>query len=149
MSKNLTVNGEAMNASLEGMLAVELFLNDKYLFRRNVLNGKVEFSKKPTEANEPVWRPLTEQALNSIVLEAMRADICEGKNPKSDIQTIINSDDVPTFDPIKTYLDSLSCLAVFLASVLSNSRTLVYGCALVLLIGCRWIRFTATNAYPH
>ena len=107
MSKNLTVNGEAMNASLEGMLAVELFLNDKYLFRRNVLNGKVEFSKKPTEANEPVWRPLTEQALNSIVLEAMRADICEGKNPKSDIQTIINSDDVPTFDPIKTYLDSL------------------------------------------
>jgi hypothetical protein len=31
MSKNLTVNGEAMNASLEGMLAVELFLNDKYL----------------------------------------------------------------------------------------------------------------------
>ena len=37
----------------------------------------------------------------------MRADICEGKNPKSDIQTIINSDDVPTFDPIKTYLDSL------------------------------------------
>ena len=107
MSKNLTVNGEAMNASLEGMLAVELFLNDKYLFRRNVLNGKVEFSKKPIEANEPVWRPLTEQALNSIVLEAMRADICEGKNPKSDIQTIINSDDVPTFDPIKTYLDSL------------------------------------------
>ena len=96
-----------MNATLEGMLAVEQFLNDKYLFRRNVLNGKVEFSKKPPAGGEPVWRPLTEQALNSVILEAMREDICEGKNPKTDIQTIINSEEVPTFDPIKAYLESL------------------------------------------
>ena len=107
MSQNLLIHGEAMNATLEGMLAVEQFLNDKYLFRRNVLNGKVEFSKKPPAGGEPVWRPLTEQALNSVILEAMREDICEGKNPKTDIQTIINSEEVPTFDPIKAYLESL------------------------------------------
>ena len=107
MSQNLLIHGEAVNATLEGMLAVEQFLNDKYLFRRNVLNGKVEFSKKPPAGGEPVWRPLTEQALNSVVLEAMREDICEGKNPKTDIQTIINSEEVPTFDPIKAYLESL------------------------------------------
>ena len=107
MSQNLFIHGEAVNATLEGMLAVEQFLNDKYLFRRNVLNGKVEFSKKPPTGGEPVWRPLTEQALNSIILEAMREDICEGKNPKTDIQTIINSEEVPTFDPIKAYLESL------------------------------------------
>ena len=107
MSQNLLIHGEAVNATLEGMLAVEQFLNDKYLFRRNVLNGKVEFSKKPPAGGEPVWRPLTEQALNSVILEAMREDICEGKNPKTDIQTIINSEEVPTFDPIKAYLESL------------------------------------------
>ena len=107
MSQNLLIHGEAVNATFEGMLAVEQFLNDKYLFRRNVLNGKVEFSKKPPAGGEPVWRPLTEQALNSVILEAMREDICEGKNPKTDIQTIINSEEVPTFDPIKAYLESL------------------------------------------
>ena len=100
-------NGGAMNAALETTLSIELFLNENYHFRRNVLNGKVEFSGKPAEGEEPTFRPLTQQALNSIVLKAKREDICEGKNPKSDIQTIINSDDVPTFDPIKTYLDSL------------------------------------------
>ena len=36
-------NGEAMNATLETTLAVEQFLNENYLFRRNMLNGKVEF----------------------------------------------------------------------------------------------------------
>ena len=38
--------GGAMNASLETTLAIELFLNDNYLFRHNVLNGKVEFAVK-------------------------------------------------------------------------------------------------------
>jgi len=51
-----------------GMLAIEQFLNDRYLFRRNVLNGKLEFAAKPSEGKEPVYRPLTQQALNSIVL---------------------------------------------------------------------------------
>ena len=37
------INGEAVDASLETTLAIEQFLNDNYLFRRNVLNGKVEF----------------------------------------------------------------------------------------------------------
>ncbi len=31
MSKELLIQGEAMNASTEGMLAVEQFLNDNYL----------------------------------------------------------------------------------------------------------------------
>ena len=107
MSKELLIHGEAMNASLQGMLAVEQFLQDRYLFRRNVLNGKVEFSTKPADGQEPSFRPLTQQALNSIILEAMRVDICDGTNPKSDIQTYINSEEVTTFDPIKAYLESL------------------------------------------
>ena len=107
MSKELLIHGEAMNASMQGMLVVEQFLQDRYLFRRNVLNGKVEFSTKSADGQEPPFRPLTQQALNSIILEAMRADICDGANPKSDIQTYINSEEVTTFDPIRAYLDNL------------------------------------------
>ncbi len=108
MSEKLLVNGEAMNASLEGLLAAEQFLNDHYLFRRNVLSGKVEFAEKlPAEGAEPVFRPLTELALNSMVLKAKREDICEGKSPRTDIEEYINSEEVPAFDPIKDYLTRL------------------------------------------
>ena len=36
MSQNLLIHGEAMNATLEGMLAVEQFLNDKYLLPKHL-----------------------------------------------------------------------------------------------------------------
>jgi len=107
MSKELLVNGKAANALQVEMLAIEQFLCDRYLFRRNVLNGKVEFAAKPQEAEEPVFRPLTQQALNSIVLLAMREDVCEGRNPKSDIQAYINSEEVASFDPIAHFLGHL------------------------------------------
>ena len=108
MSEKLLVNGEALNASLEGLLAAEQFLNDHYLFRRNVLSGKVEFAEKTSvDGAEPAFRPLTELALNSIVLKAKREDICDGKSPRTDIEEYINSEEVPTFDPIKDYLSSL------------------------------------------
>ena len=116
MSEKLLVNGEALNASLTGLLAAEQFLNDHYQFRRNVLSGKVEFAEKTAvntedgttvEDQEPVFRPLTELALNSIVLKAKREDICEGKSPRTDIEEYINSEEVPSFDPIKDYLNRL------------------------------------------
>ena len=116
MSEKLLVNGEALNASLTGLLAAEQFLDDHYLFRRNVLSGKVEFAEKTVvgtedgttvEDQEPAYRPLTELALNSIVLKAKREDICEGKSPRTDIEEYINSEEVPFFDPIKDYLNRL------------------------------------------
>ena len=39
--------GESTSASLQGMLVVEQFLQNNYLFRCNVLNGKVEFVTLP------------------------------------------------------------------------------------------------------
>ena len=41
MIKTTLINGESLSASLETTLAVEQFLKENYLFRRNVLNGKV------------------------------------------------------------------------------------------------------------
>ena len=47
MNEKSLNNGVAMNAALETTLAVELFLNERYRFRRNVLNGKVELADLP------------------------------------------------------------------------------------------------------
>ena len=98
MKKELLIKGEALQASVASALAAEQFLNDHYLFRRNKLNGKVEFSIKPTEGQEPIFRPLTQEALNSIILRAKREDICEGANPKTDIVEFIHSEEVRAYD---------------------------------------------------
>ena len=96
-----------MSASQENVLVVEQFLTENYMFRRNVLNGKVEFAKKAEgEDAEPVYRPLTQEALNSIVLRALREEITES-NPKADIQMYVNSEEVPQYNPIGEYLDQL------------------------------------------
>ena len=111
MEKN-NLKVEAFTASQEGMLAAESFLQEHYQFRFNVLNGKVEFVTKSaiddvTADNDDAWRPLTERALNSIIIQAKSEDVCEGGNPKSDIQLLLYSEKVRTYDPVRDYLDGL------------------------------------------
>ena len=101
----MTLNGEALAASQENALEAELFLQENYLFRRNVLNGKVEFATLPAE--EPHYRALTQEALNSIVIRAKRENICEKGNPKTEIMELIHSEEVREHNPIKEYLESL------------------------------------------
>ena len=108
MSKELLVNGEAMNASLEGMLVVEQFLVENYLFRRNILNGKTEFATQKDGSQTSDYRPLTQEALNSIILRAKRLEIAEG-SPKSDIVEYIHSEEVPSFNPVEEFLNALPC----------------------------------------
>ena len=108
-----------MNAALETTLAVELFLNENYCFRRNVLNGKVEFTMKsdkdvlPDEAGNRTsdsssdWRPLTQEALNSIIRRAKKEQVCEKSSPKTEIMEFVHSEDVPVHNPIGDYLKQL------------------------------------------
>jgi predicted P-loop ATPase len=103
MSNELTIRGEALGVSHETTLAIEQFLNDNYLFRRNVLNGKVEFSIKPAED----YRPLTQEALNSIIRRAKKENICEKGSPKTEIVEFVHSEDVPAYNPIGDYLKRL------------------------------------------
>ena len=51
--QNVTMSG-ALSASLEATLAIEMFLNENYRFRRNTLNGKVEYATLP---KADVFRP--------------------------------------------------------------------------------------------
>ena len=102
---------EAPGASQDGMLAVQQFLQDNYRFRRNVLNGKVEFSILP-EGNDDAekeldWRPLTPEALNSIIIRAKREQICEKGSPKTDIMEYVHSEEIETHNPIVHFLNGL------------------------------------------
>ena len=104
----MTINGESLGGSQQGCLAVAQFLKDNYQFRRNILNGKVEHViLNPEQAyNKPVWRPLTPEALNSIIQKAKQEQITKG-SPKTDIVEVIFSDETPMYNPIWEYLDSL------------------------------------------
>ena len=101
----MTINGESLGASLQNSLAVEQFLTDNYLFRRNILNGKVEYLTINAEQpdSQPVWRTLTPEALNSIVRKAKQEQITKN-SPKTDIQEVIYSDATPVYDPISEFL---------------------------------------------
>jgi predicted P-loop ATPase len=104
MNENLTIYGESLNASLEGVLAVVEFLKTNYQFRFNVLNGKVEFVNLKSGSAE--WRDLTEPAINSIILKARMEQITKN-SPKELIMEYVNSEDVARYDPINEYLDNL------------------------------------------
>ena len=72
MTQKTMINGESMSPLLETTLVVEQFLNENYCFHRNVLNGKVEFA---TKSDSLTWRPLTQEAINSIIRRAKKEQV--------------------------------------------------------------------------
>ena len=108
MRHDYLINGEALCASTKGMLETEHFLQDNYLFRQNVLNGKVEFAVKESDSGITAYfMPLTQQAMNSIIVRAMREGISEKGNPQSEIKLLLQSYEVPRHDPIREFLNNL------------------------------------------
>ena len=106
MKKELTNQTEAVQASQGGLLAVEQFLQNHYLFRRNVLCGKIEYAKLPAE-DEPEYRELTPEAEMSIIIRARKELADEKCNPKTDIQDLLRSEEVRAYDPIREFLEGL------------------------------------------
>ena len=104
MSENCITTSEANNASQEVTLAIELFLNENYVFRRNTLNGKVEYAMLP---KADVFRPLTKEALNSIVIRAKREQILEKGSPKTEITEYVESEEVSEYNPAQAFLTTL------------------------------------------
>ena len=110
-------NGTALGANTLGALCVESFLNENYCFRRNELSGKVEFAILAGDGVEPadsdaqespiIFRPLTQEALNSIILRAIREGVCEKGSPKTAIELYVRSEEVPQYNPIREYLEHL------------------------------------------
>ena len=103
--KSLVAAGLPQNAQIESMLIIEQFLTDNYLLRRNVLSGKVEFKTKSDENAD--YRPLTQEALNSIIIHALREGLGDECSPKTDIPMYVNSEEVTAFNPILEFLNGL------------------------------------------
>ena len=103
--KSLVVNETPLSSHVESVLVIEQFLMDNYLFRRNVLNGKVEFSVKADSSAD--FRPLTQEALNSIIIRALREGLGDECNPKADITMYVNSEEVSSYNPIQEFLNDL------------------------------------------
>ncbi len=127
MEKSVLMAVETPGASQQGTLATELFLMENYRFRRNILNGKVEFATLPKAAQTAggntvglsgslscgfdeaslEFRTLTQAALNSIVIRAKREEVLEKGSPKSEIKDYVESEEVPEYNPIQAFLDGL------------------------------------------
>ena len=119
MTENCVTISEANNASQEATLAIELFLMTNYRFRRNILNGKVEFAILPKAdksanglscaSNEADldYRTLSQAALNSIVIRAKREQVLEKGSPKSEISEYVASEEIPEFNPVQQFLNNL------------------------------------------
>ena len=129
MKENLKTlsSSDKMTNEISALSLVESFLDEYYLFRRNVLSGKTEYftlSKNEDETEEPVeeepetggeeeessdstWKVLTPEAFNSIVRHAKRLGVGGKKSPRQDIEEFVRSEEVPEFDPIREYLENL------------------------------------------
>ena len=107
---------------------IEQFLMANYRFRRNILNGKVEFAVLPKADNKAEgntvetfdslssasndeadldYRPLTQASLNSIVIRAKRENILEKGSPKTEITEYVQSEEVPEHNPVQMFLKNL------------------------------------------
>ena len=117
METKSNLKSSMMAGNQSAIYQVESFLEEFYLFRRNVLNGKTEFfcikpeeemenseekelekkeenPKKEESPEEKNWKVLTAEAFNSIVRRAKKLGIGEKKSPRQDIEEYIKSERV-------------------------------------------------------
>jgi len=104
-TKSLEVVEQPQNVQTQSVLIIEQFQNDNYCLRRNVLSGKVEFKSRADLSAE--YRPLTQEALNSIIIRALREGLDEACNPKADITMYVNSEEVCLYNPVQAFLNGL------------------------------------------
>ena len=103
--KSLAVVEQPQNVQTESVLFIEQFINDNYRLRRNVLSGKVEFKMRDDVTAD--YRPLTQEAQNSMVIHALREGLDEVCNPKADITMYVNSEEVRMYNPVLAFLNDL------------------------------------------
>ena len=102
---SLVVVEQPQNVQNESVLIIEQFLNDNYRLRRNMLSGKVEFKMRAEVTAD--YRSLTQEALNSIIIRALREGLDEECNPKADITMYVNSEEVRMYNPVLDFLNDL------------------------------------------
>lgn len=83
-------------------MKIDIFLNENYEIRKNVMRGVAEFRERTGIGFS--FRDLTEEARNSITMRALVQGIkCWDK----DIRRYVNSEDIELYDPLNDYLEQL------------------------------------------
>ena len=88
--------------SLMHQQLMESFLQRRYMFRRNRVTGDVEVQEK--YRYQLWWKPLTDEVRNTINNAAIREGIRVWPN---DLERIINTEMMDTYDPVREWLDAL------------------------------------------
>lgn len=97
------VNAEKhLNPTALLMLRTRNFLEVHYRFRRNVLNGIVEY--RLNDGTDFTYHLLTEEAQNTMTIAALESGL---NSWDKDLNRYIHSKRIPEYDPVNQYLDHL------------------------------------------
>lgn len=98
---NVSINRHLNNTALL-MRRTSCFLNTHFRFRKNVLNGIVEYRKNDGADFE--YHLLTPEVQNSMTIMALESGL---NSWDKDMNRYLHSNRVPEYDPINTYLEGL------------------------------------------
>ena len=97
-------NSPQQDGDADDLLALKEFLGDRYELRNNVVAGRLEFRLR--DGSEVVFRQLTYEAENSIILDAL-TQLGKMKGLKGMLTMLLHSEEVPEYDPVREYLTTL------------------------------------------
>ena len=83
-------------------MKTEIFLNENYEMRKNLLTGVAEYREKFSD--NQTFRPLTEEVRNDMTLRATELGM---KSWDRDVNRFIDSTRIEQFDPVNAWLDKL------------------------------------------
>ncbi len=83
-------------------IRMEIFLNENFDMRKNLMTGVAEYRNKFSE--DQTFKPLTEEVRNDMTLQAVELGI---KGWDQNVNRYINSTRIEQYDPVNTWLDHL------------------------------------------
>ena len=83
-------------------MKTEIFLNENFDMRKNLLTGVAEYREKFSE--DQTFKPLSEEVRNTMTLRATELGL---KSWDRDVNRFIDSTRIEQFDPVNTWLDKL------------------------------------------
>jgi len=84
------------------MMKTEIFLNENYEMRKNLMTGVAEYREKYSD--DQSFKPLTEEVRNDMTMRATELGM---KSWDRDVNRFIDSTRIEQYDPINTWLDKL------------------------------------------
>lgn len=90
------------NPTAQMIMRTNAFLNTHFRFRRNVLNGIVEY--RMNDGSDFSYHLLTAEAQNTMTIMALESGL---NSWDKDLNRYIHSRRIPEYDPINTFLDNL------------------------------------------